>query len=187
MAWMLTLETHIYRRRLWTCPFGQVSLASEFRAVERPRVKSDKRPALPLTTTPSATPARAVVTNTGPLATAAWCLARGLYPTERNWFVEVSLRAIAGSCFDIEIYAEEWGFQFRHDTRVSWIRVTDIPFVHGRDEFDLLREVSGLKDITRVLRAIETRYRVTFPREDATVRTNIDDAESTIREWIESL
>jgi hypothetical protein len=156
--------------------------------VERPRVKSDKRRALKIlgVAAPATATPQAMATNTGPLATAAWCLARNLYPTDR-WMVECSLDAKGGSRFDIEIYGEEWGFAFHHDHRLSWIRVTDIPFVHGRDEFDLLREVTGLVDIGKILRLVENRYQLTFSREDATVNTNIDDAEATIREWLEAL
>jgi hypothetical protein len=156
--------------------------------VERPRVKSDKRRALKLVAVsapPIATPPT-LATNTGPLATAAWCLARNLFPPDR-WRVECSLQADDGSRFEIEIYAEEWGFAFHHGGRVSWIRVTDIPFVHGRDEFDLLREVSGLRDLGKILRLVEHRCQITFSREAAAVRTDIAHAESTIREWLESL
>lgn len=125
-------------------------------------------------------------TNTGPLAAAAWCLARGLFPSDRNWFVEIELRA-AKTRFTIEIYEAEWGFAVHHGEQTSWIRVTDIPFVHGRDDFDLLRETSSLKDIATLVRAVEALTGVTFSRESAAVRTNIADGEAAIRDWIATL
>jgi hypothetical protein len=124
--------------------------------------------------------------NTGPLATAAWLVARGLFPKERNWFVEVVLTA-PGARFEIEIYDTEWGFAFRHDDRVSWIRVTDIPFIHGRDEFALLDETHGLRSIGDVLRVVEQRYDLAFLREHATIRTNVENGEPAIREWLAKL
>jgi hypothetical protein len=131
-------------------------------------------------------PLHGVFTNTGPLATAAWCLARNLLPRTRNWFVEVVLTAPTAR-FAIEIYAEEWGFAFELGTRVSWIRVTDIPFVHGQDDFGLLRETTSLVNVGRVLRSVEERYALAFPRATAAVRTNIDGGEPTVLAWVETL
>ena len=156
--------------------------------MERPRIRTRKSPALgqpPPASERRRTPV-AIQTNTGPLATAAWLLTRGLMPTERNWYVEVELFAGAAK-FDIEIFAEEWGIAFHHDDRVSWIRVTDIPFVHGRDEHELLRETTSLRDVGNVIRLIENRYGLTFDREAAVIRTNITSAEPEIREWVASL
>jgi hypothetical protein len=136
--------------------------------------------------------------NTGPLASAAWLVGRDLFPKEPRWFVEVSLdagEAPASSVFDertasrfhIEIYSEEWGFQFCQAGRMSWIRVTDVPFVHGRDEHDLLREVPPLKDIGALIRTLEQRHAITLSREHALIRTSIQDAEETISRWVRSL
>ncbi len=124
--------------------------------------------------------------NTGPLATAAWCVSRGLYPTQRDWFVEVVMHAGA-SRFAIEIYAGEWGFAFQHDGRMSWIRVTDIPFVHGKDDFQLLHETTGLLQIGALVRAVEHLHGMKLARETADVRTSIADGEPAIREWLRSL
>lgn len=123
--------------------------------------------------------------NTGALATAAWCLARGIFPQDNLWFVEIALAAGA-SRFTIEIYASEWGFALEHDDRTSWIRVTDIPFVHGRDDFELLAVASSLSQMRGVLAAIEAQHAVTFSRE-AVVRTNIEDALPAIRDWVATL
>jgi hypothetical protein len=135
------------------------------------------------------TPTNLAAKNTGPLATAAWLLGRSLFPREKNWFVEIELCAdnVANARFGIEIYAEEWGFAFRHDDRVSWIRVTDIPFVHGRDDFELLRASSGLRNIGNVIEQVENCYDLHFTRDLAIVRTNIAESDEAIRTWIAGL
>jgi hypothetical protein len=124
--------------------------------------------------------------NTGPLATAAWCVSRGLFPNGRDWFVEITMHAGA-SRFAIEIYAAEWGFAFHHDGRVSWIRVTDIPFVHGQDDFQLLHETTSLMQINAMVHHVEHLYGIKFARDQATVRTSIEDAEPAIGEWLHTL
>src|SRR4051794_31932290 len=85
--------------------------------------------------------------NTGPLASAAWLVARGLQPKEARWFVEIELASDTGisegteqARLLLEVYAEEWGYRFQRGERVSWIRVTDVPFVHGRDDHELLQK-----------------------------------------------
>ena len=124
--------------------------------------------------------------NTGPLASAAWCVSRNLYPKDRNWSIEIVMHA--GSWrFAIEIHAAEWGFAFEHESRLSWIRVTDIPFVHGRDDFQLLHEATSLMQIGRVLHHVEHLYGLKFARDQATVQTSIPESEPTIREWVRSL
>ena len=132
------------------------------------------------------TPLPGVLANTGPLATAAWLLTRGLLPSERNWYVEIELQAGLAR-FEIEIFAEEWGIAFRHDGRASWIRITDIPFVHGSDDHDLLAKTTSLRDVGSVLRDVEKRYGLTFDRDAAVIRTNIANAEPEIREWVLTL
>ena len=127
-----------------------------------------------------------IATNTGPLATAAWCLARGLFPTNRDWFVEIELRSDVAR-FTIEIYEAEWGFAVHHGDRTSWIRVTDIPFVHGRDDFGLLRETSSLKNIAAIVRHVEALAVAPFSRDGAAVRTNIGDGEAVIRDWVATI
>ncbi|MDQ3339178.1 MAG: hypothetical protein M4D80_28790 [Myxococcota bacterium] len=139
--------------------------------MERPRVKS---------------PLHGLPANTGPLATAAWCVSRDLFPKDRNWFVEIAMPA-GSSRFAIEIFGAEWGFSFQHDGRVSWIRVTDIPFVHGHDDFQLLHEASSLMQIGEVVCKIEHLYGIKFARDEAAVRTSIEDGEPAIREWLRSL
>src|SRR5689334_6809997 len=63
-------------------------------------------------------------------------------PGTLRWHAEISLDVVDGPArvefddrtdtrFHIDVYSEEWGYFFCHGGRVSWIRVTDIPFVHG--------------------------------------------------------
>src|SRR5687768_9236555 len=136
----------------------------------------------------------------GALAAAAWLRLRGVTPPPgiQRWHVEIALDVIhdrAPSEFDertatrfhIDIYAEEWGVFFCHGGRSSWIRITDVPFVHGRDDFDLLRVIPALKDVGQLLRSLERQHKVKFQREHAVIRTNLDGAEPAIRSWIATL
>src|SRR5947207_487774 len=72
--------------------------------------------------------------------------------------------------FRVEIYSEEWGFLFCHAGQASWIRVTDVPFVHGRDDFKLLPSMPALKDLGTLLRSVEQQHHVRFRRRNALVR-----------------
>lgn len=142
---------------------------------------------------PISTP-RALSANTGPIASAAWLVERGLYPDDSRWHVEIALvpagaplAANRTTRFDLEIYSEEWGFKLDHDGRVSWIRVTDVPFVHGRDEHQLLRRTPPLKRIGTLLAELEQRYEIRFDRRAPTIRTTIADAAPVVARWIETL
>jgi hypothetical protein len=126
--------------------------------------------------------------NTGPLAAAAWLAELGLTPSEKRWFVELDVGTGPRSTrFQLDIYAEEWGYRFHHDGRRSWIRVTDIPFVHGADDHELLAVTPPLRNIGRVMRDLEARYEIELPRDDVSVRTNVDGAESIVRAWARML
>ena len=131
-------------------------------------------------------PLHGLAPNTGPLATAAWCVSRDLFPTTRDWFVEIAMHA-GSSRFAIEIYAGEWGFAFQHDARTSWIRVTDIPFVHGQDDFKLLHETTSLMQIGELNRGVEHLYGIKFARDTAEIRASIPDSLPSIRDWLRSL
>lgn len=89
--------------------------------------------------------------------------------------------------FRLSIYAQEWGFFFTHHSRASWIRITDIPFVHGRDDHELLGDTPPLKNIGAFLRKLETKHRLSFARKSAVLTTNLDDAELPIRSWLATL
>jgi hypothetical protein len=135
----------------------------------------------------------------GMRAASAWLDDRRVRSPElKRWHVEVSLSTIDGPApvnyddrvdtrFHVDIYSEEWGYFFCHGGRASWIRVTDIPFVHGRDDFKLLAQTPALGDIRDLLRSVETQHQLAFKRKHALVRTNIAGAESAIRSWVESL
>lgn len=136
----------------------------------------------------------------GATAASNWLSARGLNPPpgHTRWHAEISLDHIDAparlefdeqrdSRFHIDIYSEEWGFFFCHEGRVSWIRITDIPFVHGRDDHSLLSLTPALENIGVLLRSLEKRHRLTFYRQHALVRTNVVAAETMIRNWLQQL
>lgn len=149
-------------------------------------------------THPIAPSAHGLAPNTGVLASAAWLAARGLVPSERRWHVDIVLDTRNGPApadddettatrFQLEIYAEEWGFRFAHAGRRSWIRITDVPFVHGADEHDLLRQTPPLAKIESLIRRLEQRYGFRLDRRGATVRTNIADGEPVVARWLATL
>jgi hypothetical protein len=119
-------------------------------------------------------------------------------PGTLRWHAEISLDVVDGPAraefddrvdtrFHIDVYSEEWGFFFCHAGRVSWIRVTDIPFVHGRDDHQLLAQTPSLGAIGELIRRVETMYTVRFHRQHAIIRTNIAAAEPLLRRWLRSL
>ena len=136
-------------------------------------------------TRPLVTP-HGLSTNTGPLASAAWLVDLGLYPKDPKWSVEIMLAA-GGTCLRVEIFAEEWGFVFEHEGRVSWIRVTDLRFVHGQDDFGLVTKTPPLKSFGSLVRELEATHAVQFPRGTATIRSEIPDSDAAIRAWVERL
>jgi hypothetical protein len=119
-------------------------------------------------------------------------------PATGRWFAEIALDVVharAPSQFDetsatrfhLDIYADEWGVFFCHGGQSSWIRVTDIPFVHGRDDFGLLASIPALKDIGQLMRQLERGHRIQLQRPHATIRTNVAGAEPAIRAWVTTL
>ena len=101
-----------------------------------------------------------------------------------RWHAEIEIGGGGDSKLDLNIYAEEWGFAFRHEGRASWIRITDIPFVHGRDDFQLLARTPDLLAINVVAGELEAEYAVQLRRVDAIIRTNIPNATEIIRDWL---
>jgi hypothetical protein len=138
-------------------------------------------------------------TTAGKLAAQSWLRSRRLSaPAMMPWHIEVSLDvrdAPAEAVFDerrdtrfrIEVYSEEWGLFFCHQSRASWIRVTDIPFVHGRDDFHILPTLPALKDVGPLVRSLEREHAITFRRERALILTNVPSAEPAIKLWVGSL
>ena len=123
--------------------------------------------------------------NTGALAAAAWLAARGLFPTDPNWFVRISVDA-GETRFSIEIFAQEWGYAFRHGERASWIRVTDIPFVHGRDDFSLLDRTPRLESIGSLMRIVEHDHGIELDRAHPRIESSFG-GEDVIAAWVRSL
>ena len=136
--------------------------------------------------------------TSGRNAAAEWLGDRGIQTVLKRWHVEVSLATLdtpaplhyddrSDTRFHVDVYSEEWGFFFCHDGRASWIRITDIAFVHGRDDFGLLAQTPALADVGALMRTLEVRYKVGFRRKLALVRTNVPTSETEIRAWVESL
>ena len=132
---------------------------------------------------PIGTPQHGLSTNTGPLAAAAWLIDRGLSPHDDRWFIEITLAA-GSTTFRLEVYAQEWGFELKHEHRVSWIRVTDVAFVHGRDDHQLLRRVPRLRTIELFLVELERSLGVRFDRTTPRIRTSIGGALPALQAWI---
>jgi hypothetical protein len=107
-------------------------------------------------------------------------------PEDQRWSVEITLPAPEDTRFKLDVYSEEWGYSFAYRDRVSWIRVTDIRFVHGRDDHDLLAQTPPLKNIHKLIAGIEQRFDISFDRGGAIVRTNIRDAEPALLSWLRS-
>jgi len=104
-------------------------------------------------------------------------------PSVPKWQAEIVL-STGSTSFELNIYAEEWGFAFRHGGRTSWIRVTDVAFVHGRDDFALLMRTPNLLAIGQTIADLERTHDVALRRAQPTIRTNIPFATEVIREWI---
>lgn len=135
----------------------------------------------------------------GALAAAAWLRTIGATPpVAQRWHVEIALEPAAhrppsdfdegtATRFQIGIYSEEWGFFFCHRGRASWIRVTDLAFVHGRDDFGLLTVAPPLKDVDQLLRRLEQQHALQFQRQHASIKTSVAGSEPAIAAWINSL
>jgi hypothetical protein len=134
--------------------------------------------------------------HAGALATATWLSARGLLvPPRTRWEVSIALDVIdtkaaaafadaTDTRFHVAITSAEWGFFFCHESQMSWLRVTELPFVHERDDFGLLAHVPPLRALGTLVRALEAKYRVLFHREHASIRTTIAGAEPVIQDWV---
>ena len=147
---------------------------------------------------PAGTPTSPLSPNTGPLAAAAWLAARELVPDSPRWSVRIAFdhdhrdtfeieHEAPSTRFQLEIYAEEWGFVFRHDRKVSWIRVTDIPFVHGHDDHGLLLDAPKLRDLGAFVRRLEQRHAVVLPRHAPLIASTIPGADGVLRRWAREL
>ncbi len=120
-----------------------------------------------------------------PTPSTRWHVAIGL--DVRDEPAPASFDEASDSRFHVEIYSEEWGFFFCHGGRASWIRITDVPFVHIRDDYRLLARTPTLRDIGVLLRALEQEHALKFRREHAFISTSLVAAEPQIRAWVLSL
>jgi len=119
----------------------------------------------------------------GAEASARWLVLLGLVPAPQ-WYAEIAIGGAGEPRFCLDIYAAEWGFSFHHAGRASWIRVTDIPFVHGRDDFRLLSEAGDLAAVSALIARLETEHAIQLPRTDVEIRTNLANATDAIRAWL---
>ncbi len=140
---------------------------------------------------------RHAAASQGVIEAHGWVENLGLHPPPGSlrWHAEISLDVIDGPArtefddrvdtrFHIDVYSEEWGFFFCHAGRVSWIRITDIAFVHGRDDHQLLTQTPSLDAIGQLIRQVEAKHNVRFHRQHAIIRTNIAAAEPLLRRWL---
>ena len=101
--------------------------------------------------------------------------------------VPVEFDEATATRFHLAIYTEEWGVFFCHGGRWSWIRVTDLAFVHTRDDFGLLAWVPPLDQIGTLLRRVERDHALQFRRDRASIQTNLPNAETAVRSWLQGL
>jgi hypothetical protein len=139
------------------------------------------------------------VSGTGAIAASKWVRDRGIpVMGGQRWHIEIALDVSdapalmdydekSATRFHLDIYSEEWGHYFCHGGRSSWIRVTDLAFVHGRDEHHLLGVTPSLRDVGQLLRHLEQKHAIRFRRDLALIRTNLAGAEPKIRQWLAAL
>src|SRR5687767_10426177 len=103
-----------------------------------------------------------------------------------DWYVEIELRPRRSDRaieLDLAIYGNEWGLVFRCDDKLSALRVTDEPFVHGRDDYNLLRELTTLDRIGVLVQALEDRHGIELDLVHARIRSNLGNAHAAVRRW----
>jgi hypothetical protein len=123
----------------------------------------------------------------GAAASTRWLAERRLDASEPHWYVEIMVESDTPDVrFELNIYPEEWGFVFRRGWRVSSIRITDVAFVHGRDDNQLLAKTPALEQIGELLKDLEQNYGVSFSRTKAVVRSNLARAVAAVRPWLEA-
>ncbi|MDB4962444.1 MAG: hypothetical protein JWP01_2443 [Myxococcales bacterium] len=133
--------------------------------------------------------------NAGTLAVAAWLRDRGLsLPAAKSWRVQIALELgdraasfmFATTKFQITIDPQSWGFMFMHGDRTSTILVTNMAAARDADEHRLVAMTPPLKRIGVLLRDLEARYHMFFPRHHAAIRSDIPGSEPMIRAWVSS-
>ncbi len=130
--------------------------------------------------------------NAGMLAVGLWLRDRGIYPPAKHWRVQVALElndrpasfTFAPTKFQITIEPDSWGFMFVHGDRASTIHVTSYATARDRDEHHPLAMTPPLKRIGPLLRELEARYRLFFPRHHVAIRSDLAGGEPMIRAWV---
>jgi hypothetical protein len=133
----------------------------------------------------------------GSRAALEWLDMLGL-ASDGHWYIEIALDVVdhpasatysgdSDTRFHLNVYPEEWGVFFCHGSRASWIRITDEPFVHGRDDHHLLGDLPSLRTIGDLISELERRYAIAFRRNHALVRTNVVGGKGTLRKWLSSI
>lgn len=146
------------------------------------RRRSDKLKALRVEL--PADPAGRILKTLGADAAERWLMTLGLRASPR-WYIEIVMPGGEGTRLDLNVYGEEWGYVFQHAGRTSWIRITDIAFVHGRDEHALLASTPDLLDMHALLAQLEASHGVRFARATAIVHSNLPGATERVRTWLE--
>jgi hypothetical protein len=124
-------------------------------------------------------------TTAGALASQKWLRTLGLTPPlKAGWHAELELTASTFTRFHVEITDSEWGFLFEHEHHSSWIRVTEIPFVHDRDDYKLLHRTPPLRDIGYLVRELERDHQISFRRTTASVHTDLPGLVPEAIRWL---
>lgn len=117
----------------------------------------------------------------------AWLAASGLeVGTNRQWWVEMAIPCALHreTTLEIAIYPAEWAVMFRHDNKLSHVRITDEKFTGGVDELDLFPIVTELAHIGRLVTLLSTRHQTELQRDKVAVRSNVPRASTAVRTWL---
>jgi hypothetical protein len=132
-----------------------------------------------------------------PYPSARWLVARGLHPPVEaggRWKVTIALDVVdpritmAGSAINTRLHilieCFEWSVFFCHGSGSSWIRVTNVPRVHERDDFELLPHITDLRGLGTFIQRLEQRFQLRFRRQHAAIHTNLIDADQKLLLWV---
>jgi hypothetical protein len=136
-----------------------------------------------------------VIPRAPPYPSATWLAARGLHPpVGGRWKVTIVLDVVdprtttASSMINTRLHVLiecfEWSVFFCHGSGSSWIRVTTVPRVHERDDFELLAHVTDLRGLGSFIQRIEQRFQLRFRRPHAAIHTNLIDADQKLLLWV---
>lgn len=127
-------------------------------------------------------------TCAGALAAAKWLRHLGLTPPQRgSWRADLELNAGSSTRFSIEVGHVEWGFLFAHAARSSWIRVTDVPFIHDTDDYLLFDQTPPLQSIGLLIRRLERDHQISFRRSNPSVQTDLPGLVPEAMRWLAQL